>query len=153
MIQRGIVRVGQVFHAEEFFRFGDTGCGERDGTAFFIYNIVAVVVVLHLFFIGLGKDQLPQAGDEKVRHFIELGGCLAFAGDDQRRPGLVDEDGVHLVHNGEAVSPLDQLFFINGHVVPQVIKAQFIVGAVGNIGGVGGFPLRRRHTGNHQPHG
>ena len=72
---------------------------------------------------------------------VELGGLVALAGDDQGGAGLVDEDGVHLVHDGEGVAPLDHVLLVDGHVVPQVVKAELVVGAVGDVGGVGG--LRR----------
>ena len=33
--------------------------------------------------------------------------------------------------------PLDLLLLVDGHVVPQVVKAHLVVGAVGDVGGVG----------------
>ena len=67
--------------------------------------------------------------------------------------GLVDEDGVHLVHDGEGVAPLDHLLLVDGHVVPQVVEAELVVGAVGDVGGVGGVALGGGHLVNDQAHG
>ena len=50
------------------------------------------------------------------------------------------------------MTPLHQLLLVNGHVVPQVVKAQLVVGAVGDIGGVGIPALTTLHTGDHQTH-
>ena len=50
---------------------------------------------------------------------------------------LVDEDGVHLVDDGEGVAALDHVGFIQGHVVAQVVKAHLVVGAVGDVTVVG----------------
>jgi hypothetical protein len=57
--------------------------------------------------------------------------------DDERRAGLVDEDGIHLVDDGEVVSALHLLLFRRGHaVVAQVIEAELAVRAVGYVAGV-----------------
>ena len=64
-----------------------------------------------------------------------------LAGNDQRRPGLVDENGVYLVHDGEHVLPLNLVFLIGDHIVPQVVEAQLVVGAVGDVGVIGFFPF------------
>ena len=39
----------------------------------------------------------------------------------------------------KCVAPLDLLAGIDGHVVAQVVKAHLVVGAVGDVGGVGGL--------------
>ena len=56
------------------------------------------------------------------------------AGDDERGAGLVDEDGVHLVDDGEVVPALDLLLLAGGHaIVAQVVEAELGVGAVGDV--------------------
>ena len=148
----GVFRVRQVFHAEIFFGLGDAGGGQGHGPGLFVCEVIAVVVILDLLFVGLGKDLFPKGGHEIIRHFVELGGIFALAGNDQRGPGLVDQNGVHLIHNGEGVFPLDQFLLINGHVVPQVVKAKLIVGAVGDVGGVALPALVGVHAGNDEAH-
>ncbi len=59
------------------------------------------------------------------------------AGDDERGAGLIDKDGVHLVHDGIIQVPLDHVLQAELHVVPQVIEAEFVVGPVGNVAPVG----------------
>ena len=44
--------------------------------------------------------------------------------------------GVDLVDDGEMVGPLDLVFLVDHHIVPQVVEAQLVVGPVGDIGGV-----------------
>ena len=148
-----VLRVGQIFHAEELLRLGDAAGGEGHGALLFVHDVVAVVVVVDLLLVGLGEDLLAQSGHEVIGHFVQLGGILPLAGDDQGGTGFVDEDGVHLVHDGEGVSPLHQLGLVDRHVVPEVVKAQLVVGAVGDVGGVGHPALRRGHAGDHQPDG
>ncbi len=87
-----------------------------------------------------------------VHHGVQLGGLLPLAGDNQRGAGLVDEDGVHLVHDGKGVAPLNQLLLVDGHVVPQVVKAELVVGAVGDVGGIGGLFRVAHHAVNDQAH-
>ncbi len=56
---------------------------------------------------------------------------------DQRRARLVDEDGVHFVHDREIVSVLHDLGRLLRHaVVAQVVEAEFAVRAVGYVAGV-----------------
>ncbi len=81
---------------------GDAAGGQGDGTGLFIDDVVGVnMLVLFLLVVHGGLDQAGQAGGKVVGQGVELGGLLAHAGDDQGGPGLVDEDGVHLVHDGE----------------------------------------------------
>ena len=68
-------------------------------------------------------------------------------GDDQRGAGLVDQDGVDLVDDREVVAALHQVGERVRHVVAQVVEAELVVGAVGDVGGVGGAPLVGRHAG------
>ena len=127
---------------EELLCLGDAPGGEGGVAGLLVDDIVGVhgLVLLGLV-VGLGDDHLLQAPDEHLRHVVHLGGFLPHAGDDEGSAGLVDEDGVHLVDDGEVVAPLDQLPGVEGHVVPEVVEAQLVVGAVGDVGVVGGLPL------------
>ncbi len=58
-------------------------------------------------------------------------------GDDQRRPGLVDEDGVDLVDDGVVVPALHTVVEAPRHVVAEVVEAELVVRAVGDVGPVG----------------
>ena len=69
---------------------------------------------------------------------VPLGGGAA---DDQRRPRLVHQHGVHLVHNRKVVLALHQLLRPIRHVVPQVVESKFVVGAKRDVALVG-FPAR-----------
>ncbi len=61
--------------------------------------------------------------------------------DDERRPGLVNQDTVHLIYYGVGVAPLNLLLLRQCHVVPQVIEAKFVVGTIGNVPAVYISPL------------
>ena len=149
----GIFGVGQVLYAEIPLCLGNTAGGQGHGAALFVGEVVAVVIVVKLLVLGLGEDLPPQGGHEVVRHLIQLGAFLALAGDDQRGTGLVDKNGVHLVHDGKGVTTLDKLTFVDGHVVTQVVEPQLVVGAVGNVGGVADAALSGGHAGDDQTHG
>ena len=87
--------------------------------------------------------------DESLHQRLELLVLLLLtalghrARDDQRRTCIVDEHRVHLVDHGVVVLALH--FFGGGthHVVAQVVKPELVVGAVGDVGQVGGTTLRR----------
>ena len=153
MGQGGIFRVGQVLDVELLLRLGHAPGGKGGGAGLLIHDVVRVDVAgFFLLCVHLRHLQALQPGDKVVHQLVELGRLLPLAGDDQRRAGLIDEDGVHLVHDGEGVAPLHQLAGVDGHVVPQVVKAKLVVGAVGNVGGVGRFLARLIHPVDGQPH-
>ncbi len=70
-----------------------------------------------------------------------VGGRVRLPADDQRRAGLVDEDVVHLVDDGVIVAALRQAIQAGGHVVAQVVEAELVIRAVGDVGVVGFAPL------------
>ncbi len=72
---------------------------------------------------------------------VHVGRFFSRSGDDQRGSGLINKNTVHLIHNGKIEFPLGQGLFIKLHVVPQVIKTELIVGAVGDVCIVGIFSL------------
>ncbi len=47
---------------------------------------------------------------------------------------LVDQDGIHFVDDGVLMAALDTVFQAELHVVAQVIEAELVVGAVGDVG-------------------
>ena len=101
---------------------------------------------------GLGEGDLALLlvelevlrADQRHQHVdgvVELGAILDRAGDDERRARLVDQDGVHLVDDGEGVPALHHLGGAHLHVVAQVVEAQLVVGGVGHVAGVLLAPL------------
>ncbi len=51
--------------------------------------------------------------------------------------GFVDEDGVHFVDDAVIVAALDLVLELELHVVAEVIEAELVISAVGDVGGVG----------------
>ena len=97
--------------------------------------------------VGLGEIRHdPAVRDHHPLHQlvegdVELGAVLHGAGDDEGGAGLVDQDRVHLVDDGVDVPALHHLAGAHLHVVAQVVEAQLVVGAVGDIAGVLRAPL------------
>ena len=60
--------------------------------------------------------------------------------------GLIDQNGVDLVDDGEGMSALDELACVDGHVIAQVVKAHFVIHAVGDVCGVGLAALLAREV-------
>ena len=137
VVKLAVFHVGDVFHLEEGLGLGHTFVGEGDGLFLFGHGVVLFVF---------------QPGDELIRPGVQLGGFVALTGNDEGRTGLVDEDGVHLVHDGVGVAPLHHVAFPDDHVVAQVIKAHFIVGAVGHVAGVSLPALGVVHVMNDDAH-
>ena len=77
---------------------------------------------------------------------VGAGGLGAGTRDDERRSGLIDQDGVNLVDDGVVVAALHALLGTSDHVVAQVIKTELGVGAVGDVGLVGRALELERHV-------
>ncbi len=75
------------------------------------------------------------------------------AADDERGARLIDEDAVHLVHDGVVKVALHQLVGRDGHVVAQIVEAEFAVHAVGHIAEVCLTAFFKAHTGGDAAHG
>ncbi len=89
---------------------------------------------LGLLFHGVVARREP--GDQAGILVVLLGGVVGLPRDDERRARLIDQDAVHLVHDGVVQRSLDALGQLDRHVVAQVVETKLIVGAVGDVGGV-----------------
>ena len=58
-------------------------------------------------------------------------------GDDERSTRIVDEHGVHLVHDCVVMLALHEIVFGCGHVITQIIEAEFVVSTEGDVAVVG----------------
>ena len=119
-----------------------TGLGEVGLLGLFINAEVAWPVLGLLFF---------QSGYQRVDPQIQIRPVGDHAGDDERRPGLVDQDRIDLVDNREMQAPLHPALFAEGHVVAQIIEAELIVCAIGNIAGIGRLALLHGKAGYDHP--
>jgi hypothetical protein len=80
---------------------------------------------------GLLADELF---DQRLEAVVLVRGNRRRAADDQRGPGLVDEDRVDLVHNGKIMSALNLLLAAGGHaIVAEVIESELAVRSVGDV--------------------
>jgi hypothetical protein len=107
--------------AEDFFEMRFAHLGERDAA-----RALVNLVVFRL--------ELPHDFGDLI---IQRGVFLRRAGDDERGAGLVNQDIVHLVHDGEVALALDARVERVRHVVAQVVEAELVVRPVDDVGGVG----------------
>jgi hypothetical protein len=124
--QRGVDRLVEVVDAELVLDLLDARLGDRDGA---------------LLLVDLVVDVAHQPRDDPGELGVPLRRLVGRTADDQRCARLVDEDGVDLVDDGEVVAALHQLGRAPRHVVAQVVEAELVVRAVGDVAGV-----RRRRT-------
>ncbi len=78
-----------------------------------------------------------QTGDGLVNGQVHGGVVFGLTTDDQRRARFIDQNRVHLVHDGKIQTTLYAVSHFIDHVVAQVVKTVFVIGAVGNVGTVG----------------
>ena len=98
-------------------------------------------VVAGALLLGL----LHEPGRDLVEPVVGLDVVVRLAGDDERRARLVDQDRVHLVDDRVREQPLHAFGGREHHVVAQVVEAELVVGAVGDVGRVRRLLLVVRH--------
>ncbi len=87
---------------------------------------------------GLVLDQLLH---DPIDDLVQVGTVLGRARDDQRRTGLIDQDGVDLIDDGKVVAALDHFATVIDKVVAQVVETEFVIGAVGDVRLIGRLAL------------
>ena len=120
-----------VFDQYVFDRLHSVFC-QMDLLAFFVDRIVALT-----FFFGLAGE----FRNNLIERCIKLAVTVSRPGNNQWRSSFIDQDGIDLINNREIQTSLDPLLGQVRHVVTQVVKAEFIVSAVGDITGIGGSTL------------
>ena len=118
--ERGVRRLVEVVDAEVVLDLLDAGLEHADRALLLVDLVV--------------DARLEGAGD--LRELDEPAVRLSRRRprDDERRAGLVDEDRVDLVDDGEEVAALHEVLLLPGHVVAQVVEAELVVRAVGDVG-------------------
>jgi hypothetical protein len=130
-----VAGVVQVADAEQPLHFEHALLGERRGLVLFVDSVIPGSV----FLAGLPAfDHLAahQFGDDAVDFVVLVGGLFGRAGNDERRAGFVDKDGIDFVDDGVVVAALRAILQAELHVVAEVVEAEFVVGAVSDVGAV-----------------
>ena len=81
--------------------------------------------------------------DDRVDDQIQVRPVFRRPRNDQRRAGLVHQDGVDLVDDGKMVRALHHLLSVIDQVVAQIVETELVVGAVGDVGRIGCLALAR----------
>ena len=126
-----VLRCVEVVDAEDLLDLRNGVVGRRDRLLLLVDRVVDAFLEAR---DGLGHDGIH------VRRFG------ARARDDERRARLIDEDGVDLIDDGIVELALDHLLRIDDHVVAQVVEAELVVRAEGDIAAVRELALREVHV-------
>ena len=86
-----------------------------------------------------------QHGHNLVDGHVEFGVIFGLSADDERCAGFVDQNRIDFVDDGVMHATLHTVFGFVDHVVSQVIKTKFVVGAVGDVCTVSGLFVGARH--------
>ena len=130
-----VFRVGDVADAEHLLDFLPALVGDGYGFVLLIYREVAGVL-LGLAGRNVNLLALLKLGNDSIDLVILVGRFFAGSGNDKRGAGFVNEDGINFVDDGEVVATLHAVLDVEFHVVAQVVEAELVVGAVGNVGSV-----------------
>ena len=150
----GVFDVRKVLQAEIALRLRDAAGGERGGLGLLIHHVIGVqILALFFFFIHRGIDHSSQAAYEIISLTVKIRALITLTGDDQRRPGFIDEDGVDFVHNGEHMAALDHVPLVQRHIITQIVEAHLVVGTVSDVAGIRGAALLRGESVNDEANG
>jgi len=105
-----------------------------------------------LVFFDVEVDAAHQRAHDGGELVVERRGVGDAARDDERRTRLVDEDRVDLVDDRVVMTALHLVGDSARHVVAQVVEAELVVGAVGDVAAVVDALLgrRRANSGHHE---
>src|SRR3989338_11563393 len=115
-----------IVHPEEIFRLFYAFVRESYGSELLVYGIIRVLFQL------LGNLE---------KFYIKILGVPGLGRNNQRRARLVYQNRVHFVHDGEVMTSLRHAFQRYGQIVPQIIKAKFMISAVSDIRLISGASL------------
>ena len=88
----------------------------------------------------------PQAPHGAIGARGQVAGLGSTARDHQWNSRLVDQRGVRLVEHRDREWTQDLLLRVQRQLIAQVVEANFVGGAVGNVAGIGCAPLRAGHV-------
>ena len=140
VFQRPVLRVGDVADAEQSLHLLPTLIGDRNVAMLLVHHEVAGELR------GLPRRPfdlftLFELRNNAVHAVVLVRRFLTRARDDERRASLIDQDRVNLIDDGVVVSALHAVLEVELHIVAQIVEAELVVGAVGDIGRIGGAAL------------
>ena len=77
-----------------------------------------------------------QARHDLRECLIQLSRILIGSGNDERCARFVDQDRVHFIYNSVIMLPLHIFFRPHDKIVAQIVKTEFIVRSIRNIGAI-----------------
>ena len=126
-------------------------CLFRIFLAFLFFQTQAFALCFQIqLVIGLLDAVALETIDKALCALIHIGRLISLTGDNQRCARLINQDGVHLIDDGEEMSALYHAIFVNRHVITQIVKTKFVVCTIGNVRIVHRLALIRRNGMNNQ---
>ena len=125
-----------------------TGWGQNSIICLLVYNIVSIYVIIAFLVIHFLNDVFSEPSCKGICSVIHIGRLFARTRNNERCSRLVYKDRVYLVNNGKVMSSLNHSLLIDHHIIAKIVKAEFIIGTVGNIRHISGFLLVRGKTVN-----
>ncbi len=125
-----------IIYSEIFLHLFNAAGSKGTGFCLFVNDIIAVKTLLFIgkFFIHFYNNGFFKPFCNSVGTFIQVGGFFAAARNNKRSPCFINEYRVNLIDYCKVVSPLNTTRRFNHHIVPKVVKSQFVIGTIGYIG-------------------
>ena len=130
--------ISKVLNVEELLNFSHTVFCQVDTLIFFINDKVTCFFdfftknCIHLGELTACLTTL-QLTCKNVTCFVKLCRLSTLSGNDKRSSCFINQYRVDFIDDGIFQSTLYELFFINNHVISQIVKSEFIVCYISNI--------------------
>ena len=128
----------EIGNAQHLLDFGNGAVSRSHSLLLFIHGVVRA---------------LFQAGHSFGHNGVHIRGFLAGAGNNQRRTGLIHQNGVHLIHDGKIQLPLHHLVLLDNHVVAEVVEAELVIGTESHVAAIGVLSLGEIHIMGNKAYG
>ena len=132
-------RLGEIFDQRLRFRHSLERTEQRQLAFFFLFLVGRTHLRLRLRKkFGGQRRLLAHESSHAVFVFIEhlILATRHRTGDDQRRTGVINQHGVHLIDDREVMSPLYEIQRRDRHVITQVVKTELVVRTESDIASV-----------------
>ncbi len=113
-----MIQIEEVVNAENFFCLGNALLRQLNILCLDIDLVILVFL---------------QSLDKTIRLQIQISCLFLAAGNNQRRTGFIDQNGVNFIYEGEVQTSQNSVFNSGNHVVTQIIETKFRVGCISNI--------------------
>ncbi len=134
-----VLRVAYICNTEMSLRFFDAVCSQNRAFCLFVNNIILDNILIRFFRIEFLYAITFKLANKTIRSAVHIAALLALSGNDKGSSRFVYKYAVYLVNYCESVPALNEMLFVNDHIVTQIIEPEFVIGSIGDVSSISLF--------------